>query len=108
MGSTSRVGRWSVAALMLGVVAATPVPAQASVMGVANCRDGGAGDYPVYDMTVRNMACGTAKRAVKRGDFSANGFKTRGWRCRQIGTYQEGGLYRCTAGRRAFRWTSGG
>ena len=60
------------------------------------------------DVSVRNVTCRTAIRLLDRGRLVDGRVRVRGYRCRLIGTYGDGGIYRCTAGGRAIRFSAGG
>jgi hypothetical protein len=98
------------------IVAALIIPAMASATqprivksclplpdGQGMSNDKGA---PVYAISVRNMSCKTAGRAIQRGRLTAKGFTTSGYACHAIKTYAEGGaIIRCTRASEAFRFT---
>lgn len=69
------------------------------------------GDTGVYygDLSVRNMTCGLGRNLLRRATLSDSGTpRIPGYRCRLIGTYPDGGIYRCTRKSRALRFEAGG
>ncbi len=69
------------------------------------------GDTDIWygDLSVRNMTCRRGKIIIKRNGYLKHGkAKVAGWRCRLIGYYGDGGIYRCTRGDTAMRFSAGG
>jgi len=60
------------------------------------------------DMSVRNLSCHRARRALRGSWFSRGGMRVRGWSCYQIGTYGDGAIFRFFRGSRAMRFSAGG
>lgn len=60
------------------------------------------------DLSVRNISCRTGMKSLQTARFTDRNVRVRGYACTQIGTYQDGGIFRCTAGRRALRFSAGG
>jgi hypothetical protein len=60
------------------------------------------------DMSVRNLSCHRAQRALRGAWFSQGGVRVRGWSCYQIGTYGDGVIFRCVRGSKAMRFSAGG
>jgi hypothetical protein len=63
----------------------------------------------VGDVSVRNTSCRRASALLQTtAYFTSHGVRMRGWRCSSIGTYEDGGIFRCTRGRMAIRFSAGG
>ena len=60
------------------------------------------------DMSVRNLSCYRGQRALRGAWFSQGGVRVRGWSCYQLGTYGDGGIFRCVRGSSAMRFAAGG
>ena len=60
------------------------------------------------DLSVRNISCRGAYRRLRSARLGSSGVVVPGWSCRQIGTYGDGGIYRCTRSRYAMRFSAGG
>ena len=105
MGATARRAAVTVA------LAAVAVPMLPDSTGAA-VRDCRAHRPGLYDVSARNMSCKRALRLIDTARYDNNGpdegAHVRGWRCVQISEYSEGGTFRCSRGRKAFRWTAGG
>jgi hypothetical protein len=103
--------RVTVLALMVAIAFATSAmaPTSADADTVRDCAGFELHAF-VYDFSVRNMSCRTAKGYIK--DTIRNGFRFRkarraGFSCGSIGSVYEGAVYRCHRGSRAFRFTFG-
>jgi hypothetical protein len=60
------------------------------------------------DLSVRNMSCRRGRRVLRRARLRNGRILVSGWRCRLIGYYRDGGIFRCTRDRRAMRFSAGG
>jgi len=61
------------------------------------------------DLSVRNMGCRRGRRLVRSGYLTGSGgVRIPRYRCRRIGFYQDGAIYRCTRSRYALRLSVGG
>ena len=60
------------------------------------------------DLSVRNMSCRRARRALGTARFRGRRIVIRGWSCKTIGYYQDGGIFRCTQYSDAMRFSAGG
>ena len=100
------------ALLVSGAMAANPRGALANDV-VRDCpqaegrKFGNTGAY-YGDLSVRNISCRTGMRVLRTGRFVNGKARLRGYRCSMIGTYSDGGIFRCTAGNRALRFSAGG
>jgi hypothetical protein len=103
-----------VAVLLAGVqaaAAAAPSRVSAAADTVRDCPGNRRlGHTIVYygDLSVRNMACASGRRALRRARLRNGGVAVPGWSCRMIGTYSDGGIFRCTRGGKAMRFKAGG
>lgn len=68
------------------------------------------GDTGVYygGLSVRNMSCRRGRELLRDATLRNGGVRVPGYKCRQIGTYGDGGIYRCTHKRYALRFSAGG
>ncbi len=73
------------------------------------------GNYPLGstalwygDLSVRNVTCRKGKRLLRSADYRGGNVRIRNWRCSLIGYYGDGGIYRCTNGGKAIRFSAGG
>ena len=90
------------AAAIAAAVAAPAAPAQADT--VRDCRS----PYStIYDMSVRNMSCAAARKAIRRGTLTGTkqGLRTAGFSCSVISGIPISGVIRCVRGSKAFRFT---
>jgi hypothetical protein len=94
--------------LAVGLPAAAVAPVSATQAAVHNCSGAGISNKPAHDISVRNMSCRAAVRAINRGRYTQRGFATRGYRCYQSGSGFEFTQFRCVRGSAAFRFNSGG
>jgi len=64
----------------------------------------------IGDVSVRNMTCDRARVALQTTAYLDRRGKMRvyGYACSQIGTYGDGGIFRCTKGKTAVRFSAGG
>lgn len=60
------------------------------------------------DLSVRNMTCRRAHRLLRTARLVDGNVRVRRFSCRLIGTYGDGGIYRCTRGGKAMRFSAGG
>lgn len=62
-----------------------------------------------FDVRVRNAACSTAKQAVRKARFRVDPDRMtiKGWRCRSVGSYYDGGYYRCNRHRTTIQFGAG-
>ena len=61
------------------------------------------------DLSVRNITCRSARTLLRSARFTRRGkARVRGFSCSQIGTYGDGGIFRCTRGGKAMRFSAGG
>ena len=58
------------------------------------------------DLSVRNIRCWRGHRLLRSADYDGD-MRIAGWRCSLIGT-SDGGIFRCTRGDRAIRFSAGG
>lgn len=102
------------ALVMVAALGALALPASAGAADVVrDCPQGEGrmfGNTGAYygDLSVRNITCATGLRLMRTGRFVNGKARIRGYRCSTIGTYGDGGIFRCTAGRRALRFKAGG
>jgi hypothetical protein len=76
--------------------------------GAKKCRGDVEAGVIGFDIRVRNGSCVTAKRTVRKARFRPNGgVSVKGWRCRQVGSYYEGGYYRCNRHRTTIQFGFG-
>lgn len=68
------------------------------------------GDTGVYygNLSVRNISCRQGRRLLQDASLRNGGIRIRRYRCRLIGTYGDGGIYRCTRKHHALRFSAGG
>jgi hypothetical protein len=68
------------------------------------------GNTGVYygDLSVRNLSCRQGRRLLRTATLRSGGVRIRGYKCRLIGTYGDGGIYRCTRKHYALRFSAGG
>lgn len=71
-----------------------------------------AGDVDVgsvigFDVRVRNGSCSTAKRAIRKARFNGDRVAIKGWRCRSVGGYTDGGYSRCNRHRTTIQFGLG-
>jgi hypothetical protein len=59
-------------------------------------------------LSVRNLGCRRGHRLLRDAGYASMNVQIRGWRCRLIGYYADGGIYRCTRRDRAIRFSAGG
>ena len=105
---------------LLGAGAMSLVIAAGASAHVVTCRPYSMGlfnfrnwqDYAL-NLSVRNMACGSAKRAMHNGYVYVPRrigpwvFRTPGFACRDVSYGPAGAVVRCTRGSAAFRFTIG-
>ena len=61
------------------------------------------------DLSVRNMSCRRGRRLLRAARLTrSGGVRIERYRCRLIGTYGDGGIFRCVRGRYALRFKAGG
>ena len=100
----ARAGLWVVALSAITVV--FPGVSQGSVHG---CSPLLVHNQPVNALSVRNMSCAEAARAIDRGRaVTRTAFATSGWRCTTLGSTPEDTTVRCVRSSKAFRFTAGG
>jgi len=92
------------------VLAAAPVASSAvvhSCPGLDGAETKAAGF--VGDVSVRNTSCRRASVLLQTAAYyDAGGMHIRGWQCATIGSYSDGGIFRCTRGNAAIRFSAGG
>ena len=89
-------------AAAIAAAALSAAPAQADT--VRDCRS----PYStIYDMSVRNMSCAAARKAIRRGTLTGTkqGLRTPGFSCSVISGIPISGVIRCVRGSKAFRFT---
>ena len=61
------------------------------------------------DVSVRNTTCRRASVLLQTAAYySGRSVRLRGWRCTTVGTYADGGVFRCTRTGMAIRFSAGG
>lgn len=100
------------AAGLLAFALLSAVPAGAAADTVVDC----AGNRPLADtgiwygdLSVRNMSCRRGRRLLSQASLtSRGGVRVPRYRCRLIGHYGDGGIFRCTRMQYALRFSAGG
>jgi hypothetical protein len=105
--TSRRLGKLSAIAALAAVafVAATTTDSAAYARSCGDFTEIRGG---LYDVSTRNISCPAARRTLRRFDYVGSRPSLPGWRCRRVGTYQEGATLRCTRSNRVIRFTAGG
>lgn len=98
-----------IGAALLGVVGtASADPVGPRFAGSKLCVKGYVPNTPnVFGLRVRRGSCTTAKKAVLRFTYSNAGGKIKGWKCRSLKGYYDGGFFRCNRGRMTIQFGQG-
>jgi hypothetical protein len=85
-------------------------PSLASAADVRDCPGSGRFDVAYYgSLSVRNMTCRRGRRLLSTGYLTRRGAaRIPRYRCRRIGSYGDGAIYRCTRSIYALRVSIGG
>jgi hypothetical protein len=91
------------------VLAAAPVASSAVVHSCPGLDRAETAAGCVGNVSVRNISCRHASVLLQTAAYyDAGGMHVRGWRCATIGSYSDGGIFRCARGGAAIRFSAGG